>query len=149
MSEKWVVHVQAELHTVEPREYTTVRGRPLRMRNESWTVTERLSAVQDTSSAGLLVRPERDVLSMERPVPNDNIPTRSDYYEDAEMARLLGISIGRLRNKLSAGDPLPPCTRPPGCRRRLWRRQSVHQWLEEHAVRTGQPVGRTGRVDSG
>lgn len=118
------------------------------MRNESWTVIEWLSAVQSTSSAGLLVRPERDVLSMEPPVPDDNIPTRSDYYEDAEMARLLGISTGRLRNKLSAGDLLSPCIRPPGCKRRLWRRRSVHQWLEEHAVCTGQPMGRTGRVDS-
>ncbi|MDZ7770174.1 MAG: hypothetical protein U5K38_14380 [Woeseiaceae bacterium] len=59
----------------------------------------------------------------------------SDYYGDAEMARLLGISLGRLRNKLSAGDPLPACIRPPGCRKRLWHRESVHRWLEEQAVR--------------
>jgi len=37
-------------------------------------------------------------------------PTRgeSSYYTDQDIARLLGISLGRLRNKLTAGNPLPP-----------------------------------------
>ena len=38
------------------------------------------------------------------------------YYIDEEVADLLGISLGRLRNKLCAGNPLPPRIEPPGCR---------------------------------
>ncbi|MDJ0871373.1 MAG: hypothetical protein QNJ87_06365 [Gammaproteobacteria bacterium] len=41
------------------------------------------------------------------------------YYTDQDIARLLGISLGRLRNKLTAGSPLPPRIQPPGCRNRL------------------------------
>ena len=37
-----------------------------------------------------------------------------------DLARLLDISIGRLRNKLTSGSPLPPRIQPPGCRTRLW-----------------------------
>jgi hypothetical protein len=44
------------------------------------------------------------------------------YYTDKDIAQLLGISIGRLRNKLTAGSPLPPRIQPPGCRNRLWLR---------------------------
>lgn len=54
------------------------------------------------------------------------------YYDDADLAKLLGISVGRLRNKISAGDPLPPRVRPQGCYKRLWPRQSVHDWLEKY-----------------
>ncbi len=64
--------------------------------------------------------------------PNDE----NTYYTDQEMARLLGISLGRLRNKLTAGNPLPPRIRPPGCRQRLWPRQAVHAWLEQFTVET-------------
>jgi hypothetical protein len=53
------------------------------------------------------------------------------YYDDADIARLLGISVGRLRNKISAGDAMPPRVRPKGCHKRLWPRQSVHDWLEK------------------
>jgi hypothetical protein len=35
------------------------------------------------------------------------------YYTDKELAGLLGISLGRLRNKLSAGQSLPPRIQPP------------------------------------
>jgi hypothetical protein len=56
------------------------------------------------------------------------------YYRDSEVAELLGISIGRLRNKLSAGSPLPPRIQPPGCRNRLWPREAVHAWLEQFLV---------------
>ncbi len=72
---------------------------------------------------------------------DDNNEKMPDYYGDAEIARLLGISLGRLRNKLSAGDPLPACIRPPGCRKRLWHRQSVHQWLDKQAIRPNQQAG--------
>ena len=56
------------------------------------------------------------------------------YYSDVEIAKLLGISLGRLRNKLSAGSPLPPRTQPPGCRHRLWPHQAVHDWLAQFTV---------------
>ena len=55
-------------------------------------------------------------------------------YTDTETADLLGISLGRLRNKLFAGQPLPPRIRPPGCRNRLWPGQAVHAWLEQFTV---------------
>ena len=53
------------------------------------------------------------------------------YYTDKEVARLLGISLGRLRNKLSAGHPLPPRIEPPGYRNRLWSCEAVHDWLAQ------------------
>ena len=56
------------------------------------------------------------------------------YYTDEDMARLPGISIGRLRNKLTAGNPLPPRIQPPVCRNRLWPREAVHKWLEQFIV---------------
>jgi hypothetical protein len=66
-------------------------------------------------------------------------PLNSDgqYYTDQEMAQLLGISIGRLRNKLTAGSPLPPRIQPPGCRTRLWPREAVHAWLEQFLLSDG------------
>jgi hypothetical protein len=56
------------------------------------------------------------------------------YFTDTEIAGLLGISLGRLRNKLCAGSPLPPRIQPPGCRNRLWPCQAVHDWLEQFTV---------------
>ena len=53
---------------------------------------------------------------------------------DSEVAELLGISLGRLRNKLCAGNPLPPRIEPPGCRHRLWPCQAVHDWLEQFTI---------------
>lgn len=58
----------------------------------------------------------------------------SAYYTDTDIAHLLGITLGRLRNKLTAGNPLPPRIQPPGCRHRLWPRQAVHEWLEQFTV---------------
>jgi len=62
------------------------------------------------------------------------------YYTDTEIAGLLGISLGRLRNKLCAGSPLPPRIQPPGCRNRLWPCQAVHDWLEQFTVTVADPV---------
>ncbi len=62
------------------------------------------------------------------------------YYTDAEIAGLLGISLGRLRNKLCAGSPLPPRIQPPGCRNRLWPCQAVHDWLEQFIVTVADPA---------
>jgi hypothetical protein len=66
-------------------------------------------------------------------------PLNSDgtYYTDQEMAQLLGISLGRLRNKLTAGSPLPPRIQPPRCRTRLWPREAVHAWLEQFLLTDG------------
>ena len=41
-------------------------------------------------------------------------PAHGKYYTDTEIARLLGISLGRLRNKLCAGSALPPRIQPTG-----------------------------------
>lgn len=62
------------------------------------------------------------------------------YYTDAEIADLLGISLGRLRNKLCAGSPLPPRIQSPGCRHRLWPCQAVYDWLEQFTVTVNEPV---------
>ena len=56
------------------------------------------------------------------------------YYTDKEVARLLCISLGRLRNKLCAGNPLSPRLQPPGCRHRLWPCRAVHDWLEQFSI---------------
>jgi len=72
------------------------------------------------------------------------------YYTDKEVAGLLGISLGRLRNKLSAGQPLPPRIQPSGCRNRLWSCEAVHDWLAQFTVTETeiskrQPVKTRGR----
>lgn len=54
-----------------------------------------------------------------------------EYIDDKVVAKLLGISLGRLRNKLVAGDPLPPRIHPPGCRSRLWSADAVYEWLNQ------------------
>lgn len=54
-----------------------------------------------------------------------------DYLKDKDVANLLGISLGRLRNKLVADDPLPPRICPPGCRYRLWPADAVYEWLQQ------------------
>ena len=61
------------------------------------------------------------------------------YYTDAEIAGLLGITLGRLRNKLCAGSPLPPRIQPPGCRNRLWPCQAVHDWLDQFTITVTDP----------
>ena len=62
------------------------------------------------------------------------------YYTDTEIAGLLGITLGRLRNKLCAGSPLPPRIQPPGCRNRLWPCQAVHDWLEQFTISVSDPA---------
>ncbi len=65
-------------------------------------------------------------------------PSPGPYYTDVDIAAILGVSIGRLRNKIFAGHPLPPRIRPPACRQRLWPRQAVHDWLEQFIVNSGK-----------
>ena len=68
-------------------------------------------------------------------------PTKDrKYYTDTEIAGLLAITLGRLRNKLCAGSPLPPRIQPPGCRNRLWPCQAVHDWLEQFTVTVADPT---------
>jgi len=57
------------------------------------------------------------------------------YYNDEEMANLMGITVNRLRNKIHYEDPLPPRIETPGCRKRLWPVDGVHAWLENYIVR--------------
>lgn len=64
------------------------------------------------------------------------------YYTDSDIAGLLGISLGRLRNKLCAGSPLPPRIQPPGCRNRLWLCDAVHEWLEQFTIVVADPRQR-------
>jgi hypothetical protein len=82
------------------------------------------------------------------PSVTERNPGRSrTYYTDDEVAGLLGISLGRLRNKLCAGNPLPPRIEPPGCRHRLWPCQAVHDWLDQFTISVGevQKVDGSGR----
>jgi len=73
------------------------------------------------------------------------------YYTDQDIAQLLGVSLGRLRNKLAAGNALPPRIQPPRCRNRLWPREAVHAWLEQFLItstddrQSEQAHGRRGR----
>ena len=64
------------------------------------------------------------------------------YYTDTDIAGMLGITLGRLRNKLCAGSPLPPRIQLPGCRNRLWPCQAVHDWLEQFTVTVADPTAR-------
>lgn len=56
------------------------------------------------------------------------------YLTDEDVAALLGISVTSLRNKVSAGEPLPPYIRPSGCRKRLWPCRQVQDWLAGYLV---------------
>ena len=69
------------------------------------------------------------------------------YYTDQDIADLLGITLGRLRNKLTAGSPLPPRIQPPECRHRLWPREAVHAWLEQFVITTEDRLGEQSRHD--
>ena len=70
----------------------------------------------------------------------EHAPESGKYYTDREVAGLLGISLGRLRNKLSAGQPLPPRIQLPGCRNRLWSCEAVHNWLAQFTTAEAEPV---------
>lgn len=53
----------------------------------------------------------------------------ADFLHDEDVALLLQISPGRLRNKIVLGDPLPPRAELPGMRVRLWPRKGVEEWI--------------------
>jgi len=73
-------------------------------------------------------------------VSTEYLSRERKYYTDSEVAELLGISVGRLRNKLCAGSPLPPRIQPPSCRNRLWPCQAVHEWLEQFTILAVAPI---------
>lgn len=54
------------------------------------------------------------------------------YYTDPEMAKQLGISLSRLRAKLSEGCFLPPRIELPNSRTRLWSIAKFEKWLESY-----------------
>lgn len=56
----------------------------------------------------------------------------SEYYTDKDIAELLNITVRRLRNKINAGNPLPPRIKPPESRHRLWPKKEVHEWLNKY-----------------
>jgi len=56
------------------------------------------------------------------------------FLNDKDVATLLGISLSRLRVKLTSGEPLPDRIQPPSCRHRLWPEQEVYEWLERYKV---------------
>jgi hypothetical protein len=75
-----------------------------------------------------------------RKVTQEPTANNGAYSTDSEIAELLGITLGRLHNKLCAGNPLPPRIQPPGCRHRLWPRQAVHEWLEQFTILAVEPA---------
>lgn len=78
----------------------------------------------------------------------------SDFLHDEDMAALLQISLEGLRNKVLAGDPLPPRAQLPGMRVRLWPRKEVERWVLQFLISgtapnaqsvESSPKGRRGR----
>ena len=75
---------------------------------------------------------------------------KDSYLSDDEVASLLGVSVSRLRNKISARQPLPPYILPTGCRKRLWPYQQVHDWLAGFMVNgDGTGMGTTPHARAG
>jgi len=72
--------------------------------------------------------------------------TSEDFFTDVEFAALIGITVCALRNKISAGHPLPPRVQIPGCRKRLWPRRSVIQWLEKFIIDESRGVERRAQI---
>ena len=61
---------------------------------------------------------------------------KTKYLTDAELAALLGISVGRLRNKIVNGDALPPRLQIPGAKNRLWPLDAVETWLQQFVIKS-------------
>jgi predicted DNA-binding transcriptional regulator AlpA len=67
-----------------------------------------------------------------------------EYLNDTQLAKLLGISLQALRNKISANNPLPPRIEPPGCKHRLWMTSEVENWLHQFIIKenfSGESTG--------
>lgn len=57
-----------------------------------------------------------------------------DFLQDEDIAKLFNMTLKGLRNKVDAGDPLPPYTDLPGLRVRLWPRKAVEEWILKFVV---------------
>lgn len=72
-----------------------------------------------------------------------------EFYHDEDVAKMLGISLAGLRNKVDAGDALPPHTKLPRIRARLWPKKETHDWIRQfliHQAEAGNLAGnRRGR----
>ena len=56
------------------------------------------------------------------------------FFHDEDIAKLFKMTLRGLRNKIDAGDPLPPYTNLPGLRVRLWPRKAVEEWVLKFVV---------------
>jgi hypothetical protein len=63
----------------------------------------------------------------------------NEFLHDEDVAVLLRVSLKSLRNKIEAGDPLPPRSEPPGMRVRLWPKRQVEEWILQFLSRQYQP----------
>jgi hypothetical protein len=61
-----------------------------------------------------------------------------EFFHDDDVAKLFRMTVEGLRNKIDAGDPLPPYSNPPGLRVRLWPKDEVKEWVMKFVV--GQSV---------
>lgn len=64
-------------------------------------------------------------------VKNNFTKEEISFLDDRTLCSLLGITQQTLNNKVYRGDDLPRYVKPRGCRRRLWLRESVEQWLSQ------------------
>ncbi len=90
----------------------------------------RLQVIVSTTTQFVIER--RGVMTREYPKHMES------YLTDGDVAALLGISVTSLRNKVSAGVPLPPYIRPSGCRKRLWPCRQVQDWLTGYLIGAGE-----------
>lgn len=68
------------------------------------------------------------------------------YYTDPEVAKLLSISLSRLRTKICRGNPLPPSIKVPGSRTRLWEKNDVHNWLDQFKQDASNDIVKKSRL---
>ena len=51
---------------------------------------------------------------------------------DREVAALMGISVSRLRMRISAGEPMPPYILLPNSKFRRWIEEDVLEWMRKY-----------------
>ena len=54
-----------------------------------------------------------------------------EFLTYKQLAEILKVSVGGLRNRHSRGEPMPPSIKPPGSRRRLFSRGDVDKWIRD------------------
>ena len=56
-------------------------------------------------------------------------------YNTEELAEILGIAVGTLRNRMHREpETLPPAIRAPRARHLLWLVSDVEAWLKQHYI---------------